>query len=119
MQFPPSPHGSNQDIGGHVEHTWPPRLGVDSGRFRERRDHSILEKGIEGRKGDEIMTIIKVRGMTCDHCVQAVTNALNEIDGIRNVSIDLAKGRASFDKVQPVDMEIVREHIKRAGYEVV
>lgn len=74
---------------------------------------------ITRRKGDETMTIIKVKGMTCDHCVQAVTSALNEIEGIRNVKIDLTKGRASFDKVKPVDIELVREHIKRAGYEVV
>ena len=65
------------------------------------------------------MTIIKITGMSCEHCVTAVTNALSEIDGIKNVKVDLAKGRASFDKVKPVDMELVKERVRKAGYETV
>jgi len=65
------------------------------------------------------MTMIKIKGMTCNHCVMAVTKALNEIDGIKNVKVDLAKGEATFDEVQPVDMDLVRKGIKKAGYEVV
>jgi len=65
------------------------------------------------------MTIIKIKGMSCDNCVTAVTNALNQIDGIRNVKVDLAKCRVSFDKEKPVDIGLIKEHVKRAGYEVV
>ena len=65
------------------------------------------------------MTTIKIKGMTCNHCVMAVTNALNEIDGIKNVKVDLAKGGADFDEEKAVDMDLVRERIKKAGYEVV
>ncbi len=65
------------------------------------------------------MTTIKIKGMTCNHCVMAVTNALNEIDGIKNVKVDLAKGGADFDEEKAVDMDLVRDRIKKAGYEVV
>ena len=65
------------------------------------------------------MTIIKIKGMSCGNCVTAITNGLNQIDGIKNVKVDLAKGRVSFDKVKPVDIGLIREHVKRAGYEVV
>jgi copper chaperone len=65
------------------------------------------------------MTTIKIKGMSCNHCVMAVTNALNEIEGIRNVKVDLAKGEADFDEVKTPDMDLVRKAIKKAGYEVV
>ena len=65
------------------------------------------------------MTTIKIKGMSCNHCVMAVNKALNEIDGIRNVKVDLAKGAATFDEGKPIDMDLVRERIKKAGYEVV
>ncbi|MCD6197371.1 MAG: heavy-metal-associated domain-containing protein [Deltaproteobacteria bacterium] len=64
------------------------------------------------------MATIKIKGMTCNHCVMAVTKALNEIDGIKNVKVDFEKGEAFFEG-KPVDMDLVREKIKKAGYEVV
>ncbi|MCK4486099.1 MAG: heavy-metal-associated domain-containing protein [Desulfobacterales bacterium] len=65
------------------------------------------------------MTTIKIKGMSCNHCVMAVTKALNEVEGIQNVKVDLAKGEAAFDEKKPIGMDLVRERIKKAGYEVV
>ena len=65
------------------------------------------------------MTTIKIKGMSCNHCVMAVTKALKEIDGIKDIKVDLGKGEATFEEVNPLDMNIVRERIKKAGYEVV
>ncbi|MFH2012013.1 MAG: cation transporter [Pseudomonadota bacterium] len=64
------------------------------------------------------MTTIKVKGMSCNHCVMAVTKALNEIEGVKNVKVDLDKGVASYDEVKPVSIDTVREHVGRFGYEV-
>ena len=64
------------------------------------------------------MATIKIKGMTCNHCVMAVTKALNEIEGIKDVKVDLEKGEAFFEG-KPIDMKLVREKIKKAGYEVV
>jgi len=49
----------------------------------------------------------------------AVTRALNEIDGIKGVKVDLSKGEATFEEERPVDMSTLKEKIKKAGYEVV
>jgi copper chaperone CopZ len=49
----------------------------------------------------------------------AVTKALSEIEGARNVTVDLTKGEAHYDESAPVDMGMVKERIKKAGYEVV
>jgi copper chaperone len=64
------------------------------------------------------MQTIKIKGMSCNHCVMAVTKALKEIDGITNVKVDLQKAEATFDEVKPVDMGIVKERIRKAGYDV-
>ena len=65
------------------------------------------------------MPTVKIKGMSCNHCVMAVTKALNEIDGVRDVKVDLAKGEATYDEVKPVDLDIVKAQIAKAGYEVV
>jgi len=65
------------------------------------------------------MTTIDIKGMSCNHCVMAVTEALNEIDGVKDIKVNLAKGEATFDETMPVDMNTIREKIKKAGYEVV
>jgi copper chaperone len=64
------------------------------------------------------MATIKIKGMSCNHCVMAVTKALGGIDGIQNVRVDLAKAEATFDEGKPVDRAIIRERIKKAGFEV-
>jgi len=37
----------------------------------------------------------RVTGMTCDHCVRAVTEELRALDGVTQVSVDLHPGGAS------------------------
>jgi len=65
-----------------------------------------------------IMTTVKIKGMSCNHCVMAVTKALMEIDGVKGVEVDLTKGEATFDEATPVDMDMVRAQIKKAGYDI-
>lgn len=65
------------------------------------------------------MATIRIKGMSCNHCVMAVTKALNEIEEIKGVVVDLAKGEATFQEKEPADMNVVKEKIKKAGYEVV
>ncbi|MCX5858114.1 MAG: cation transporter [Deltaproteobacteria bacterium] len=64
------------------------------------------------------MTTIKVKGMSCNHCVMAVTRALGTVDGIQDVKVSLEAGEAVFEETRPVDMAAVKEKIKKAGFEV-
>ncbi|MDY6836752.1 MAG: cation transporter [Thermodesulfobacteriota bacterium] len=64
------------------------------------------------------MTTVKIKGMSCNHCVMAVTKALREIDGVKDVEVDLKKGEATFDATTSVHMDMVRTKIKKAGYDV-
>jgi copper chaperone len=65
-----------------------------------------------------IMTV-KIKGMSCNHCVMAVTKALNGLEGIKDVKVDLAKGEATFDNEKPIDMKLIKDAVEKAGYEVV
>ncbi len=65
------------------------------------------------------MAVIRIKGMSCNHCVMRVTKALQGIEGIRNVKVDLASGEATFDEDKPVDRKTIADEVRKAGYEVV
>jgi len=64
------------------------------------------------------MSAIKVKGMSCNHCVMRVTNALQAIEGIKNVKVDLQSGEATYDEDIPIDRKVIAERIRKAGYDV-
>ena len=64
-------------------------------------------------------TTIKVKGMSCQHCVGSVTKALSEIDGISDVQVNLEKGEATFSEQSPVAEQTIKDAIARIGFEVV
>ncbi|MFQ5450491.1 MAG: heavy-metal-associated domain-containing protein [Nitrospinaceae bacterium] len=63
---------------------------------------------------------IKVEGMSCDHCVQTIKKAVNEIPGIEKVEVDLEKKevRVDFDEGK-TDLHNISAMITGVGYEVV
>ncbi|HSH13743.1 MAG TPA: cation transporter [Desulfurivibrionaceae bacterium] len=64
------------------------------------------------------MTTVKIKGMRCGHCVGSVTKALEAIDGITNVKVDLAKGEAAYEESKPVAIDKIRGAIDAIGFEV-
>ncbi|KFO66546.1 mercury transporter [Smithella sp. SCADC] len=65
------------------------------------------------------MKSIKIKGMSCQHCVMAVTKALSALDGIKDVNVDLKSGMATYEEIKTVDPMVIAEVVKKAGYEVV
>ena len=65
------------------------------------------------------MKSIKIKGISCQHCVMAVTKALAALDGVKDVKVDLKSGMATYEDVKAVDPKVVAAVIKKAGYEVV
>ena len=59
-----------------------------------------------------------VAGMTCSHCVNAVREAVGELDGVRAVEVDLRSGRLSIAGSALHD-DAVRDAVADAGYRVV
>ena len=59
-----------------------------------------------------------VTGMTCGHCVHAVTSELKGLDGVKDVAVDLVVGGTSTVTVQadePVTDAQVAEALDEAG----
>ncbi|HXU24338.1 MAG TPA: heavy metal-associated domain-containing protein [Tepidiformaceae bacterium] len=59
---------------------------------------------------------LEVRGMTCDHCVHAVTNALKEVPGVASASVDLEHGSATVEG-DNLDSKALIAAIEEEGYE--
>jgi copper chaperone len=65
-------------------------------------------------------SVIKVDGMSCEHCVKAITNALSALPGVSGVSVNL-KGKTVAVEHDPakVPLNKIRDEIEDQGYEVV
>ena len=59
-----------------------------------------------------------VVGMTCGHCVVAVTSEVSKIDGVTRVDVDLASGAVTVESDRPVDPKSFAAAIDEAGYTV-
>ena len=64
--------------------------------------------------------IIHVEGMTCGHCVETVTQAVNVLDGVNQVLVDLESKQVSVDfDDNRTNIEAVTSKIVEAGFEVI
>jgi formate dehydrogenase gamma subunit len=91
---------------------------------KEERDGEVevVGKSIETesiREDVKMATTLKVKGMSCQHCVMSVTKALGQLEGIKNVQVDLAKGEVRFDNTKEVASDRIEKAIEDAGYEVI
>lgn len=64
--------------------------------------------------------ILKVEGMTCQHCVQTVSETVGKITGVEKVVVSLEEKEVTveFDESQ-TKMEDISAQIIGAGFEVV
>lgn len=62
-------------------------------------------------------TKLKIRGMSCQHCVKTVTDALTEVEGVQRARVNLRKGEAvvHFDasRITPANLTAA---ITEAGF---
>lgn len=63
-------------------------------------------------------TTYQVTGMSCGHCVAAVTEELTALDGVHEVAVDLADGAVTVTSAAPLDTEAVAAAIDEAGFEL-
>ncbi len=62
-----------------------------------------------------------VTGMTCGHCVSAVSQELQTLPGVQNVDVDLdssGTSRVTVVSAAPLDEAAVRAAVDEAGYEL-
>ncbi len=61
---------------------------------------------------------VGIEGMTCDHCVKRVENALKELDGVKNVKVNLKKKTADMELEVDLSSDKIKAAVEDAGYEV-
>lgn len=61
---------------------------------------------------------VGVGGMTCNHCVLAVTKALKDLSGVGEVKVDLAGGKAEIEyEPGTVSFDAFAKAIAEEGYQ--
>ena len=70
-----------------------------------------LENPVLGKK------VLKVSGMHCEHCVKAVTEAINKVDGA-SAKVDLSQNEAVVSYDREVDERQIARALEQAGYRV-
>jgi copper chaperone len=63
--------------------------------------------------------VLRVEGMSCDHCVKTITKAAGDLPGVKNVAVDLKGGTVSF-MFDPAKSPLknIETVITDAGYDV-
>ena len=62
---------------------------------------------------------LKVSGMSCEHCVKAVNNALSAIAGVKDITVSLKDGKVSFSHdPAKAPLDKIKAAIIEEGYDV-
>jgi copper ion binding protein len=59
-----------------------------------------------------------VAGMTCQHCVNAVSEEVGTLPGVHEVAVDLPSGQVTLSAQSPLDTSLLRQAVDEAGYEL-
>ncbi|MBU2445793.1 MAG: cation transporter [Bacteroidetes bacterium] len=59
---------------------------------------------------------LKIEGMSCDHCVMAVKNALVSL-GVQNLEVEVGKAKFDYDE-NSIDISKIISVIEEEGYKV-
>ena len=62
-------------------------------------------------------TTINIEGMSCQHCVAHVKEALEAVVGVSSAQVDLEKKNARVEHNDSVSLESIKAAISEAGYE--
>ena len=75
-----------------------------------------LDPGLSSQKARA--GVIVVSGMTCQHCVHAVTEEVSAVPGVSDVSVDLNSGRLTVVSSAEVPFAAIATAVDEAGYAV-
>lgn len=81
---------------------------------------AIVDAGYEPvsiERNEKTMTL-PISGMMCEHCVKHVTDALQNVAGVKSVQVSLENEQARVTMDKKVEVDALKEAVKSAGYEV-
>ncbi|MFJ7935666.1 copper chaperone CopZ [Sporosarcina sp. NPDC096371] len=62
--------------------------------------------------------ILKVEGMSCGHCVNAIETSVGELTGVSAVAVDLANKEVAVEFDGAATLAQVKETIEDQGYDL-
>lgn len=69
--------------------------------------------------GSKETIALNVKGMTCNHCVMSIKKGLGELNGVKNVEVNLKEGKVSVEyNSKDTNVEAIKRTIDDIGYEV-
>lgn len=93
-------------------------------RFKPKFKSSI-EESVENKLNNSIeeelkmnKKIIIIEGMQCNHCKMSVEKALNSVDGVTSVEVNLEEKKAIIETNANIDENKIREVIEEEGFSV-
>jgi copper ion binding protein len=66
-----------------------------------------------------MQTKLNIDGMSCKHCVSAVTEAIKALSGVTKVKVDLKKKTADIVRDESVKLDDIISAVSEAGFKVV
>ena len=63
--------------------------------------------------------IIKINGMSCEHCANKVKNALMNIDDVKGVKVNLSKKEAIISSNNKLDKDLIKKLIEDLDYKFI
>lgn len=81
------------------------------GGSREREDNSVPMH--------TIYNVYTVDGMTCQHCATTLSGELSHMDGVTDVSVNLATGAVTVASAGELSHHLVETAVAHAGYQLV
>ena len=85
--------------------------------FKSTIDKNMINN--QNIKGVNMTKVLKVDGMSCGHCSGRVEKALNSLDEVKSVEIDLSTKEVVINCNEEISEKILEDKIKEAGYEVI
>ncbi len=76
------------------------------------------KENIQTKTEDSMKKTLKIEGMMCQHCVAHVTKALQGVEGVAAVEVNLKKKTAVVELASEVDNQSLITAITESGYEV-
>ncbi len=64
-------------------------------------------------------SVLNVDGMSCQHCVKAVTQAVGALSGVSNVAVDLDAKTVTVEYDATLPLDKIKSEIEDQGYDVI
>lgn len=89
-------------------------------RLRKFKTDTINDNSSYDEKGEaNMIKTLKIEGMMCEHCKARVIKALESVDGVKSVEVDLESKTAAVELETETDISILEKAVTDAGYEII